>query len=553
MRFIPLILVLTIFNPLVPAATSAATMPRTQAEISDYAETTTHEQVMAFLHELQRQSDHMRLETLLISAEGREVPLVVAGDPLPQSPPMAHEDDRPIVYIQANIHAGEVAGKEALLMFMRDLLLGDRQELLKKNVFLFVPNYNSDGNERLSPENRSYMPNPDKGVGVRHTSQGYDLNRDSIKTDARETHALLERLILHWDPHVFIDLHTTDGSFHQHTVTYLSARAPNWDTAISDYLWNTLYPTVDRELRRRDIKTLPYGNFMHRAEPEKGWGTFAPSPRILVDYMGLRNRLAILVEMYAFAPYRTRVEHCLALLEELAAFTSLQGGTIQELVRAADLAAAANALQPPAEREPVCLEVSSGPLPEPLTIESFVLEPFVDERGRQRSRPLLDQPKTYEVPYFARFECVRSTPAPWAYVLPAGTETAVAQLLRHGVRVERILTAGEISAEQFFSTELKVDERLDQGHNALSLKGEWKGQTLTLKTGDYLVPMNQSLARLTVCLLEPEHPDSLVSWNFFNNFVTRQWYRDLPPLPIYKIMEPLPLNTRRLTARDLED
>jgi len=551
MRFIPLVLVCMLSVSLLPAATPDPTTPRTRAEITGYTETTTHDQLMAFLYELQRQSDHMRLETLLISAEGREVPLVLAGDPLPQSPAMAHEDDRPMVCIQANIHAGEIAGKEALLMFMRDLLLGERRELLKKNIFLLVPNYNSDGNERISPENRSYMPNPEKGVGVRHTSQGYDLNRDSIKTDTRETRALLERLILRWDPHVFIDLHTTDGSFHQHTVTYLSARAPNWDTAISDYLWNTLYPMVDRELRQRDIKTLPYGNFMSRTEPGKGWGTFAPSPRILVDYMGLRNRLAILVEMYAFAPYRTRVEHCLHLLEELTAFTSEHGRVIQELVRTADRAAAANALRLPAEREPVCLEVSSNPLPEPLTVDSFVLEPFVDERGRQRNRPLLDQPKTYEIPYFARFECVRSTPAPWAYVLPAGTETAVAQLLRHGVRVERILTAGDISAEQFFSSELKVDERLDQGHNSLTLKGEWKGQPLTLRPGDYLVPMNQSLARLAGCLLEPEHPDSLVSWNFFNSFVTRQWYRDLPPLPIYKIMEPLPLNTRRLTADDL--
>jgi hypothetical protein len=550
MRALSAILILLTICAL-PAA-AAGEPPRTRAEVTDYTETSTHEQVMEFLYELQRQSDRMRLETLLVSAEGREVPLVVAGDPLPQTPAMAHEDARPIVLIQANIHAGEVVGKEALLMYLRELLLGDRQDMLKQIIFLCVPIYNSDGNDRISPENRSYMPNPEKGVGVRHTSENYDLNRDSIKTDTREVRALLERVIRPWDPHVFIDLHTTDGSFHTQTITYLSARAPNWDTGISGYLWDTLYPAVDRELRQDGILTLPYGNFVDRANPEKGWGTFAPSPRIAADYMALRNRLAILVEMYAYAPYRTRAEHCLRLLEELAEFTAANAGTIKEIVRKADLATAANARRAPAEREPICLEVKTEPLPDPLKVESFVFEPYVDERGRQRGKPLLDQPRTYEIPYFANFVCTRSVPAPWAYVLPAGTETAVAQLLRHGIRVERILSATELDAEQFHTAELKVEERVDQGHNMLSLKGEWKAQPLAVKPGDYLVPLNQPLARLAGCLLEPEFPDSLVSWNFFNNWVTRQWYRDLPPLPIYKLMEPKPLNTRRLTDRDLE-
>ncbi len=54
----------------------------------------------------------------------------------------------------ANIHAGEVEGKEAVLHLARRLTLGDLQPLLRSAVWLFAPIYNADGNEKISLDNR---------------------------------------------------------------------------------------------------------------------------------------------------------------------------------------------------------------------------------------------------------------------------------------------------------------------------------------------------------------------------------------------------------------
>jgi len=534
------------------ADTGDPASPLTRPEASGYTETSSYDDVMSFLHTLQQLSPYMRIESIFHSAEGRVVPLVIAGNPLPETPAAAHGDPRPVVYIQGNIHAGEVAGKDSLLMLLREMLVGQKQDLLKGNIYLVVPIFNADGNERFSTKNRYYMPNPEGGVGIRQTSQNYDLNRDYIKTDSREVRAILERVLLPWDPLVFIDLHTTDGSFHRETITYLSPRAPNWHPGISAFLWDTLYPEIDGNLRQKEIKTLPYGNFPDRSQPETGWATFAPSPRIAVDYMGLRNRFAILLEIYAYAPYRIRVEHCYSFLEEVVRFTAGHAKEMKQIASQADRDTVANALKPSAERNSICLENKREVLERLLTIDSFEFEKVMDDRGRPRARPILAKEKTYEVPYFAKFTCMRSSPTPWAYFLPAGCEAAVRQLLRHGVRVERVIQNREIHGEQFITKSMEVEPWVTQGHSRITVHGDWQTRKITIKQSDFLIPMAQPNARLAACLLEPEYGDSLVTWNFFNNWITRQWRREIPPLPIYKIMEKVLLPTHRVVPRDLD-
>lgn len=543
------LLVLVATPAAVPAAT--ATAPLTRPEASRYEATSSLQDVMDFLRQLQSQSPYLRIENLVVTAEGRQVPLVIAGNPLPQSAAEARRDSRPVIYIQGDIHAGEVSGKEALQMILRDMTVGDRQDLLSKAIYLFVPIFNADGNEPMSPENRSYLQNPAQGVGRRYTSQNYDLNRDYVKTESREVRSVLKRVIIPWDPLVYVDLHDTDGSFHQETVTYLSPRSPNWDAGISGYIWDTLYPAIDKKLRQRGIMTLPYGNFIDRMAPEKGWATFAPTPAIGEDYMGLRNRFSILVEIYAYASYQTRIEHCYEFLTDLLPFVTEHVDTMEKLVIKADRDAANNALLPPDQRKPFCLDVERDAFATPLTIEGFEYEPITDSQGRARVKPLLDKKKTYTVPYFGKFVCTRSRPTPWAYFLPPGCDSVVRELRRHGIRVEKLLQTADLSTDRFTPTSLKVEPWVTQGHSRLTVEGDWKPEPLHADAGWFFIPMNQPLAALIASLMEPDYSDSLVSWNFFNIWVTHQWSHQLPPLPIYRQMTATPLFTREVTNLDL--
>lgn len=170
----------------VPCFSSTTKKPLTIAESSQFTATSRYADVIEFIRILQPQSSCMRVETLCVSTEGRSVPLLVIGQPVPSSPLSLRHDRRAVVYIQANIHAGEVEGKEASLMLARDILLQDNPPFLDKLVILIAPIFNADGNEKISPTNRRNQQGPEKGVGVRYNGQNLDLNRDGMKQESPE-------------------------------------------------------------------------------------------------------------------------------------------------------------------------------------------------------------------------------------------------------------------------------------------------------------------------------------------------------------------------------
>ena len=168
------------------AGAAAQTPPQTVAESSGFTATSRLEDVTSFVRELQRLSPLVRVETLCTSVEGHTVPMLVVGKPAPVSPGDLRGDGRAVLYFQANIHGGEVEGKDALLMLVRDIVLGRTPKYLDKLVLLVVPVFNADGNERISPSNRAAQNGPDQGVGTRYNGQNLDLNRDGIKIESPE-------------------------------------------------------------------------------------------------------------------------------------------------------------------------------------------------------------------------------------------------------------------------------------------------------------------------------------------------------------------------------
>lgn len=533
-----------------PATPTEASLPLAPAEAAAYSRTAHLAEVWDYIHALQRVSPLIRVERLLTSTDGWDVPLLVLGDPLPTGPLESLRCERPVVYIQANIHGGEVEGKDALLEILRDLVAGSRREVLRQIVLVIVPVLNADGNEKVSPLNRNQYPNPAEGVGERSNGQNLDLNRDYVKTDSREVRAVLGRVLLRWDPLVTVDLHTTDGSFHEETVTWLSPRTSNWDTGISGFLWGSFYPEIQKKLASKGIGCLPYGDFVDDARPEAGWRTISSLPRIGVDYVGLRNRFSILLEMYAHAPYPVRVAHCRAFLEELLDFVSHHGSDMMKLAREADTRSASWALCKPSERPRLCLTSETMPFESPIEIHTWAVEPSGKEYTAVR--PLKDQPRTVRVPFLGRFEGKEWRDLPWAYVLGPGCEDAVRQLRRHGIVVERIHESREAALRQFRTSEIKLDPLPGQGRVGVTVSGSWQDASGRIPAGAWLVRLDQPLSMLAASLLEPEYGDSLVHWGFFNPLLTAQWSRTLPPLPMWRIEEALPLVTRVVEDRDLD-
>src|SRR5438067_1104206 len=314
-------------------ALMAAELPKTAAETSNYLSTSRYADVMAFVGAIQRADPDVRVETFATTNEGRALPLVVVG---PYTPRSARASGKPVVFIMANIHAGEVEGKEAAQMLLRDVVSTHRQ-LRDDVIVLIAPIYNADGNERISPEHRKTQLGPLNGVGVRENAQGLDLNRDYMKLETPEARGLIHNVLDRWDPLVTVDLHTTNGSYHGYQLTYAPPLNPNVAPEIIDFERSTLLPQIRAAMRKRHGKeTYYYGNFVDQLTPEKGWYTFDHRPRFGNNYAGLRNRFAILSEAYSYIDFRARVEVTHQFLHEILRAVARHGKTMMNIAKRAD-------------------------------------------------------------------------------------------------------------------------------------------------------------------------------------------------------------------------
>jgi hypothetical protein len=532
------------FAPVPPLPPPPASGPKTTAEATDYAATSTCAEVMSFIRELQKLSPLVRVESICTSTEGRDVPLLVIGKPLPHDPLALRYDKRVVVYFQANIHAGEVEGKEATLMLARDIVLDPKLPYLDKVVLLVAPIFNADGNDKMDPRNRVGQVGPERGSGVRHNGQNLDLNRDAMKLESPELRGLVRNVFLRWDPLLLVDCHTTDGSFHEEPVTYSWPLCPNGDPAVLKYARDKMLPAVDATLEKKyGTLSVAYGDPMDFRDMGKGWRTFSHQPRFMTNYIGLRNRLYILDEIYNYADFRTRVAGNYNLLKSILDYCSANAGELQKLVADADARTVQSGLAPK-ETDTFGLDIDVRPLPNAISVLGFEMEaPSEPAPGGQGAPPFprmkpTSRKRTYVMPYYADFVPNRSVRLPFAYLVPAAGPEVLEKLRQHGIAVERLTEAATLEAEAFRPKEIKGADRLYQGHRTNAVKGEYAVEKREFPKGTLVVRTAQPLGRLAAYLLEPESDDGLLVWNYFDRDIVSQWGGRAQTYPVYKLLNP---------------
>ncbi len=502
-----------------------ASPPRTRPELTAYRETSRYSDVRKFLDSLESMRLPLAFGSIGKTTEGRDIPYVIASRPAVATPAETKRLQRPIVYVQGNIHGGEVEGKDALLALVRDLAVSPRPNVLDSIVLIAVPIYNADGNERFGPQSRNRGDqNGPELVGARANAQNLDLNRDYVKAEAPETRASLA-MFNAWDPDVFVDLHTTNGSYHGYALTYSPSLNP---AAVFGGLYarDTLLPVLrDRMRSRHGREVFDYGNFLsdERAVPEstasEGWATFDSRPRFGTNYYGMRGRIAILSEAYSHDPLDRRIASTYAFVSEILSLVAEKAASVRSLsARAASQPLAwgrsADSLQLVAVRSdlvatPLALDVIREALER--TDDSSLTEVGV-RRGYRRTGRFT----TVRMPVFDRFTSTLDRIPPAAYVV-APADTAVVRLLRrHGIRVDRSDSAWSARGESFTVDSIIIAARAFQGHRETRLQGKWERALQTFPAGSFIVSTAQPLGTLVVYLLEPESEDGLVTWNAFD-------------------------------------
>lgn len=510
----------------------------TVAEKSSFTSTSKYADVMDFIEGLKKLSPNIKVETIATSTEGRDVPLLILANPMPANPEDLQSDERIVVYIQANIHAGEVEGKEAVQMLARDILQGGYTEILKDVILLIVPNLNPDGNEKISVENRTNQNGPVNGVGLRHNGQMLDLNRDAMKLETPEIRAVVSQILNRWDPAITVDCHTTNGSYHEEPVTYTWMMNPNGDRDLINFMRDRMMPTVKTNLfEEYQVENIFYGEFIDRLDIDKGWISYAAEPRYLVNYVGLRNRLAILNENYVYADYKTRVNGCYHLLLTIVNYAAANKKEIKKLLAAAD-EKEMNRFAKGLPTDSFALEYEGRPTPQPVTIKAYEADTIPGVKGYWRYKKS-DRQRTVTVPYIADYFSTKNIDLPYAYIIEYPIAEVEENLLGHGIKMERLKETSTLKIQKFNIDELKGDERLNQGHYTNSIKGGYVMEKKEFPAGTIIIHTDQPLGKLAAYLLEPQSDDGLLKWNFFDRYLVPQWGRGYYPYPVYRVMEEL--------------
>lgn len=507
-------------------APDGGSLPKSRAETSGFTETSHYADVIAFVDSLQKLGVPMYRTTLGTSTEGRAIPLIVMSRPLVHSPAEAHATGRPIVWVQANIHAGEVEGKEAMLAMLRNLPTIKGPSVLDSIVLLAIPIYNTDGNERFAVQavNRTEQNGPEM-VGQRPNGQMLDLNRDYVKMETPETRASLAGMNS-WNPDVFMDLHTTDGSFHGYALTYAPSLNP--DALFGGaYARDSMLPAVRARMwKRHQYATYDYGNFaieygadVNSDTVKQGWFTYDARPRFGTNYVGVRGRIAVLAEGYSHDPFDRRVNSMYWYVREILSYTAEHGRSIVALSKRADSTVTAWG-ESPSKAPALALRstLARSPLDDTVTAEDLARtgDSSLTQPGVPKGLKRTGHFRAQRMPVYVAFEPTLRQKLPFAYAVPPADSAALRVLRAHGVLTEPLANPWPVLVQRYTLDSVRHAERPFQGHHETSVFGRWSESTVTLPPGTVLVRSAQPLGLVAFYLLEPESDDGLVTWNFFD-------------------------------------
>ena len=519
------LIALVVFVPSTAIAEEIPEIWKTVAEKSDFRATSTFAETMDFLRRVEsRAPDVIRVTSFGRTAEGRELPLVIVSSDGAFTPAAARATGKPILLLQSGIHAGEIDGKDASLMLLREIALGHRPDLAETAITLYVPIYNLDGHERISPYNRPNQNGPVEGMGFRATTAGLNLNRDYLRLASPEGQALA-RLIADWRPHLHVDNHVTNGSDHAWVLTWMVAEAPRLDPAVGAWVAEHV-PPVLAATAEAGHPNGPYLALIDWNDPSKGidW-TGIQLPRFSTGFFPLINRPSILIEMHAHKPYRDRVLANRDFMDALIVETGRSGSALVAAVAAAE--ARTRALGgPDADPSDVVVrwrgidtdDAFTWPAHRTTTETSVVT-------GGPHTVYHRDEIVPTEMSFRHVAEPELEVARPRGYLIHAGWPQLVEVVEAHRLVTHRLTEPIELEVETIRVDEPVFAEESFQGTvmvtNFVTAR---QTETRRIPAGSLWIPADQPDFAVAVQLFEPEAPDSLLRWGALDTVFERKTY-----------------------------
>lgn len=489
----------------------------TPAEKTGLADSPSYADTIAWLEKLAAASPRIKLLEFGATAQGRPLYLVVASQEGAATPEELATNHRPTLLAQAGIHSGEIDGKDAGLMLLRDLAFGDKAALLERANFLFIPVFNADGHERRSEWNRPNQRGPIH-QGWRTTAQNLNLNRDYMKADAPETRGLLDVLSA-WQPSLYLDLHVTDGIDYAYDITYGfngERSIFTWSPQIGEWLTGTLRPLVDRALADAGHIPGPLVFPQNNRDLAEGLSMGVATPRFSNGYGDLRHIPSILVENHSLKPYKQRVLGTYVLLA--ASLRAL--GENAAAVRAA--------IEADRAARPAQLPANFGqPRETGATIDfaGIAFETYDSPASGTKEVRWLGTPKTYAgLPiHFDRHGALLARPK--AFYVPVTKPDVIERLHAHGVEMDELSETSTVRVTLARLAGPKPAATPFESRHPLKFdRVTWETRDEVYPAGSVRVSTDQPLGDLAMMLLDPVSDESFLAWGFFPEILQRTEY-----------------------------
>lgn len=509
------------------AGCSTGERPQIKPEKTDYQQTSLYKDVMEVAHYVDQNYDHANLQFFGTSPQGKKLPLLIFSNRNVKTPEEARKLGRPVVLFLGDIHSGEVEGKEALQRIALDMMDGKYHDTINQLTILFAPIYNADGNDMIDKKHRTNQNGPFGGVGTRPNAQGLNLNRDFTKLDTPEAQGLMSNVIAKWDPDMLVDLHTTNGSYHGYHMTYAPPLNPNTDERLIRYQRQQMIPEITKLMSMRGWNTFYYGFYRNHDDPSSGWVTYSHTPRYSTNYYGLRNRMALLSETYAYVNFRDRIRIARDFVMTVMKYCTDHA---KEIISLRDSLDADYREFEPGQKAGITFDYAD---PVPGTILAGTVDTLKRQDVDGLTMQRVDSVREVKTQIYGRFKPTAERTVPYAYALDnrAGRyDTVVTRLQQHGIALYKAGLNDPVDVKRFEPEKVGV-ARTYEHHDMVQVEGSFEDTKLSLRDW-IIIPTNNSNRNLIFYLMEPESDDGLVKWNFFDAAL-----RSGDPFPVVKIME----------------
>jgi hypothetical protein len=505
----------------------------TPAEVSGFNKTPDYRETTEWLKKLCDASSLLTMVSAGTSPEGRDIWLITASLTDDISPEGLEKTGKPLLFVQAGIHSGEIDGKDAGLMLLRDIAFRGRESLLEKVNLIFIPILNVDGHERSSPFNRINQRGPEN-MGWRTNSQNLNLNRDFAKLDTREVRTVV-KILNEYDPDLFADIHVTDGADYQYDITMGSVGKHGYSPAIATALEKSFYPAVYSKLRQMGHCPGPMLFAFNDEDYSDGIVDYCFGPSFSDNYADARHIPSVLVENHSLKPYRQRVLGTYVFLESCLEFLAASGNEFRK-AKAVDMASR-NPRIPNGFRIPQFRELGMWGNSGESKPDNSIPPDSVDLLGISSVRKVspvtggkyiqwTGEPVEVRVPVYRMNEPAAYIDLPKAYWIPAAYGDVIERLKIHGIKMEVISEPIEKELEMYRITSFEFARSPYENHMRVSGQTKTEIHKKLFPAGSVRIPVDQELGDLAALLLEPSSGDSFFQWGFFLQVFSRTEYAE---------------------------